>query len=425
MIRIYYGEHAKWKESDFVKVQESNSWTSEERSSEGSLVRKIRVSLRAIRDSLYWQRVVLNTMLGTIKEESKMFKMISVFTISLTLILCVSYCANAQDDQQSKPIQTYRHGGGRPIAVAVSQDGRFLLTRCGNVTVWNTASEAEVTRVEKSGRMISSAAFSYDAKHFVTGDQYGWLTVYETQSGQKTFDVFVPPRDPHIGHPMPVGILGVAFSPHGDKIAALRDFCLVVYDLTSKEEIVRVNVGSLRHYVVFFPDGRRVLARGSDSRAWDIGIVVDCSTGDVVRTFEGARATLVKSDKEVVTITGHLDSSRRYGTYVALRWDANTGELKSTSPQFTSSGGVFSFSPSGDMVFVKEKSRTIGKVVDLQTGATLRRFDPPGDEEIGVKSCFWPDGTRLVTVSGDTAYLWDISDLVTAVENAALYDQKK
>ena len=358
-----------------------------------------------------------------------MFKMISVFTISLALILCVSYCVCAQDDPQTTPIREFQPEAGsssryRIYDVDVSQDGRLILIAISNTAkVWDMQNGVEMSLVEKHGRIIPSAAFSYDAKHFVTGDEYGWLTVYETQSGEKTFDVFVPPRDPHIGHPMPVGILGVAFSPHGDKIAALRDFCLVVYDLTSKEEIVRVELGTTSDYVTFFSDGRRVFARASDSTAEPIGIVVDCSTGDVVRTFEGARATLVKSDKEVVTITGHLDSSRRYGTYVALRWDANTGELKSTSPQFISSGGGISFSPSGDMVFVRE-NKTVGKVVDLQTGAPLRRFDPPGDGEIDM-SCFSPEGNRLVTVSGDTAHVWDISDLVTAVENAELYDQKE
>ncbi len=364
-----------------------------------------------------------------------MFKMISIFTINLALIVCVSYRTYAQDDFQTTPIREFQPGEGsssryRIYEVDVSQDGcLILITSSNTAVVWDMQNGVEMSLVEKHGRIIPSAAFSYDAKHFVTGDEYGWLTVYETQSGEKTFDVFVPPRDPHIGHPMPVGILGVAFSPHGDKIAALRDYCLVVYDLISKEETIRVRVGSTRSYVSFFPDGRRVLARGSDSRAEPIGIVVDSITGNVLRTFEGARATLVNSGKEVVTRrTEHLDSPNRYGTYmayVALRWDANTGELISTSPQLICSTAPSSFSPSGDMVYVRDEDTSVGQLVDLQTGEFIRTFDPPGDSEIAWSCFFSPDGNRLVTVSGDTAHVWDISDLVTAVENAALYDQKK
>jgi len=301
----------------------------------------------------------------------------------------------------------------------------MLTARASRVKVWDVQSGAEVATGGEHPS-IPAAAFSPDAEYFVTGDKFGWLKVYETQTGEKTFEAFLRSTDTNY-RGIPPGIWAVAFSPQGDRIAAKRGCDLVVYDLTLKEEIARLHTRRLSTYVAFFPDGRRVfgrdIRRGLDGYDHNTGIVWNFTTGEVVY-FQGGLATLVDEGREVITTTSDWDGSNRVGTYVASRWDANTRELKSTSPEFITSDGGISFSPSGDMVFVKEEGKTVGKLVDLQTGASLRRFDPPGDGEIGM-SCFSPDGKRLVTVSGDTAYLWDISDLVTAVENAALYDQKE
>jgi len=76
-------------------------------------------------------------------------------------------------------------------------------------------------------------------------------------------------------------------------------------------------------------------------------------------------------------------------------------------------------------------------VLNVDTGEVLRSYPVTSNEDDHPASkdaiiAFSPDGKRFVTVNGDSQHhylhalhFWDISDLVTAVEDAELYDQKE
>jgi WD40 repeat protein len=197
----------------------------------------------------------------------------------------------------------------------------------------------------------------------------------------------------------------------------------MVWDLQSGEMVFE---GATRepYYLEFLPDERRILFRdaipneeganiGYQGELWNI------FSKELELTFEGSQAVLTSNGKLVMTYD-HDDASPIY----RLLWDAETGKQLHV---FRYDGRAVAFpaiSPDGKMTLMCE-SRSVTSLIDTQTDKVLREFGNVG-QPLSAHQAFSDDGRLMITVYGNTVYLWDISDLAAGVKDEAqVYDKQE
>ena len=308
---------------------------------------------------------------------------------------------------QVQPFRTFHHASPAQIyGAALSPDGTKVVTGCAGAKVWDVHTGEVIVNLHEEGNYVTAAAFSADGKRVATGDLDGHAMIWHIESGQKIRDFSFGPWSRPL---TPDAVAAVALSAEGRYLAAGSDV-VKVWDTDSGEEILVVpgSLHILSHYLAFFPDGKRLLIRWDWNEvywggAWDI------QTGSVVSTFEGGQATLSADGKRVLTRPG--------GPAPYKIWDAETGELLFTIPESDPRHKPVTLSADGTKVLYKLDSGL--RMVDAQRGAALRDFSGQLVEHQG----FSLDGKLMLTVGRDSVYVWDISDLTSAVGDAALYNR--
>ncbi len=339
------------------------------------------------------------------KQNSRTRSTIGIFLFSLG-VLCV--CAEAQVE----PYRTFTHPSPAQIyAAAISPDGSKVVTGCAGAKVWDVESGELLVTVHQRGNYVCSVAFSPDGQRLATGDWDGRAMIWDVKTGELLWSCDVDPE--HSGTSDVGFVECVVFSPDGDRLLAGHANSsnpeTKVFRIPSGDLVFEVGLCCPTMFAKFSPDGNRIcITSGDQVQIWDL------LTGALVRSFPGYAGVISADFSRIITCRSYGISSI-YDLY-----DAKTGDIIRTF-EFPLPPPGLAFFPIASLLVRGPRGRST--VMDMDTGDELGSFTYHGTRPL--LQAFSSDARFLVTMGGDTAHVWDISDLVTAVENAELYDQKK
>ena len=322
--------------------------------------------------------------------------------------VCLPLSSHVQ--AQVQPIRVFNEPNLASISgAALSPDGTMVLMGSTPARVWDIKTGEVIAALHEEGSAVSAVAFSRDGKQVVTGDWDVYAMIWDVQTSEVVGKFRFGPWPPG---PRPGPVIAVALSPGGRYLAATTTgrIEVKVWDTQSGQEML--NLASpppiKARYLAFFPDGRRFLIRRRlNETVW--GEVWNVVTGTVTRTFDGGQATLSADGKRVLTRAG--------GPAPYKIWDAETGELIFSVPQSDPHHTPIAISADGENVIYKFDAGI--RVVEARTAAQLRDISGQLVEYQG----FSVDGRLMITTGRDSVYVWDISDLTSAVGDAALYNR--
>jgi membrane-associated protease RseP (regulator of RpoE activity) len=294
------------------------------------------------------------------------------------------------------------HSTGAIMAVAVSPDGRLVLTASSHaVKVWEIATHKELHSLKCGAGDVSSVAFSPDGRLVLTGAGQSGMKLWEAATGKEL-------RSFGGGDG---GVRSVAFSPDGRSVLsgtysgviklwdAASGRCLGDFSGHSKE------VAS----VAFSPDGRFVISGGGDKTV----IVWDAANGRTLQSlhghFEQVRSVAFSPD-------GRLAASASWDGTVKL-WDISSGTGRHTLEGRVTRGekelfNAAQFSPDGRQIVSAGVSGWV-QVWDVQTGSELRSFKGKAE---GISAMALSADGKFAVAGGlagqsmdDTLKFWDVA----------------
>jgi len=288
-------------------------------------------------------------------------------------------------------------------SVAMSADGRLILTGCGmadaessgTLKLWDAATGKEIKRFEGHTSLINAVALSPDGRLALTGSADKTARLWNTATGKEMWRLN--------GHSFTVGAVAISPDSRLALTACTDEETAWLWD-TSTGKKIREFVGHTYPVasVAFSPDGKTAMTGSSDNtaRLWNV------TTGREMRRLEGhsepIMSTTFLADNQIVLI-GH----------------GNVAEVTDKTPWMwnaTSSNEVVRFnghsgwipsaevSPDGQRLLTGSYDRT-ARLWDASTGKEIRRF--VGHSDL-VRATMSADGREILTASNDkTARLWD------------------
>jgi len=316
-------------------------------------------------------------------------------------------------------------------SVSFSPNGQLIVTASedGTALVWECAMKRVVFRLRhlpgrESASWITYASFSPDGRYVATAGLDRSARVWSADTGQpvRVFE--------HEG-----GVESAEFSPDGRYvITACGDFSARVWDIaTGKEAIPRLKHNSYVKHASFSADGRRIVTGTALGVVclWDIAAhlwsrpltpIFFSGDGDCSATISNNVARVNKATGREMTplpMSGHLCDLKfnQAGSRllaVLLRENPTIGP--STMVQLwdvthaTPLAEPFSYS--NQITAVREDAErmltvrsNLAQLWDTLSGKTL--FSPLEHEARIIEASFSLDGSKIVTVSGTEASIWD------------------
>ncbi|KIK37079.1 hypothetical protein CY34DRAFT_810691 [Suillus luteus UH-Slu-Lm8-n1] len=163
-------------------------------------------------------------------------------------------------------------------ALARSPNGRWIVSGAnnGSILVWEIATnktESELKRVPVSfkghGSFVENVVFAPDNETFASASWDQTVCVWKRETGEIVLG------------PLKVGSVAfsVAYSPDGTKLAAGTDERIIVWNLKTGKELLKIEQRAYR--VAFTPDGLRLVSGNRN----DIRIS-DATTGNIIKQFD-------------------------------------------------------------------------------------------------------------------------------------------
>jgi len=299
------------------------------------------------------------------------------------------------------------HGGLVFNSVVFSPDGQFILTdgARGTCTLWEIATGKKV--IDFGGKSIaeevSQVALSPDGK-FILSRAGKALRLWDITSGQvvRTF------KGDHGGD-------AIAFSPNSKFILSGGEK-IKLWDVFTGKEIREFNGGRWsfkRHKkavtsVIFSPDGKLAMTGSNDNiiNLWDV------STGEGHLTLEGFTkwvSSVVFSPDGKFILTGSQKDKIKL-------WDTETGQMVREFQKESWGQGSVAITPDGKLAVSGDNTMNSGVVTttddlhvwDISTGKEIRKLHGHSGNITSV--AISPDGRLVVSGSMDnTLKLWDLA----------------
>lgn len=277
------------------------------------------------------------------------------------------------------------------IVIAISPDGKQLAVsnRSSTVRLLDLATRKEVRHFQGKGWTIYHMAFSADGKYLVAGDGVN-VTFWDVATGKYRHDFW---------HTDPIN--SVAFSADGKRLVSGADSIVRVWDpLTGKQTSHLRGHTSQVAVVAYSPDGKLIASAGLDTaiRLWDT------ATSREIRRLETEDGyfdamVFVSNGKTLASVGGrHLK--------LVHHWDVATGRKLRT---FKIPYALTIFSPDGKTLAThgyRREDRDI-QLWDVAKGESIRQL--AGPKAIPPRLAFSPDGKTLAASSIDgSVHLWDV-----------------
>jgi eukaryotic-like serine/threonine-protein kinase len=293
-------------------------------------------------------------------------------------------------------------------SVALSPDGRTILTGCANlaplglispwsqrgeVRLWDAATGEPLTAPVPQKEMVVSVAFSPDGRRFLTGS-------FRLDEGAGEVQIWDTATMKRVGPPIELahGALAVAYSPDGSSFAAgSMDNKARVWDAATGKLLRTFEHTNWVAFLLYRPDGLALLTgcRDDYARIWDLTtdrrVLQEFHNGTIVA------GAAFSPDGRTLLIGG--------GDRIARQWDLQTGKPVGKTFQHDNWIRPVAYSPDGSLVLTGSGDMT-ARVWDVESG---RPIGPPlRHSDWVLAAVFSPDGKTIVTGSKDgTARLWD------------------
>ncbi|KAF9228991.1 WD40 repeat-like protein [Gyrodon lividus] len=232
--------------------------------------------------------------------------------------------------KDGREVGTLLKDGGAVLAVAASNDGRWIATGGEKaITIWDATSHRKVVELEGHSGSAWSLAFSPDSARVVSGSPDRTVTVWSTTTAERL-------TGPLKGHTS--SVWSVSFSPNGDQLASCDMGEIRLCNSHTGELVIppiKVKARSLR----WSPNGQQLIAG-----CWHGSIKsFHSSTGLLLAEWK-AHSNLVRSI--AVSPNGKFIASASSDKIVRL-WDTRTSAQVVTTLQHDGEVNSVAISPDG------------------------------------------------------------------------------
>ncbi|MDZ4658536.1 MAG: protein kinase [Bythopirellula sp.] len=284
----------------------------------------------------------------------------------------------------------------------VSDDGTQVITSCddGKLRLWSLADAELLATMEPTDKQVvyTSVDLAPDGRTALatcsaTGEVFLWDVVANRSAN---------PEGAWLNFSEQGGsVFGARFAPSGDQVLTIGGNDARLWDVGSKDQLIRFSPHGAVADVDLAPDGKW-LVTGS----WDQSAKIwDAATGEAVRKLDGVHTGYINSVQFSPSGEQVLTASDD-GT--ARLWDAATG--KPVEPALVGHEGRVRqarFDTDGSRVVTSSNDKT-ARIWDAKTGAEQQILR--GHEWAVLCGEFSHDGTRVITGGEDNiAIIWDVA----------------
>jgi WD40 repeat protein len=341
-----------------------------------------------------------------------------------------------------------------------SPDGkRLALTRRGKkpgadqVVLWDWAAGREEQSFDAHTSVITGLAFNPDGTRLMVGGYVGqggfggFGPAFGGTPTVRVWDLGTSKEILTMKHPG--GVLGVAWSPLGNRLASAGgDSTIRVWDAASGEALHALSGHTvMASAVAFSPDGKRLGSSAWDqtARVWDVEagkelltlrghtdlvngvafhpggkLLATAGADQVAKVWDLTRMpeflNIPRGNEAVQALAFHPDGQRLAVTGLGVTfWDADTGRLLRSFKNLllNTSTSVVAISPDGKRLAsgsmeLPDLAPAV-KLWDIETGKQLSSWQLEKEALMITQAAFSPEGDRLALAGGRGLQVWDVA----------------